>query len=94
MLWISLGYFPRRDSIAGLADTDDANQLSLAIALSNRYQMDRFNILITHVENYINNFGNSEKSTLDSITGIRTGYASHVSHMKSNGCGHNRQTAR
>ena len=46
----------RADSISGLADMEgDQEALALAVQLANRHNIDRFKILINHVETTINN---------------------------------------
>ena len=56
----------RADSIAGLADMDgDPDALSLAVELASRHNIDRFNILINHVETTINNYNFGEAKFAD-----------------------------
>lgn len=56
----------RADSISGLADMEgDPEALSLAVELASRHGVDRFKILINHVETTINNFDFTQVSLED-----------------------------
>lgn len=66
----------RHDTIFGLADTDDPEQLKLALDLADQYELDKFTIHTSFMENFI------LTAPVDSITSQSLAQFEPLSHDK------------